>query len=67
MAEYFACRIPPELEVRMAEFNQSCSIECDLVNPYILPGNNLRAINWQFNSILNFLFKIKYEELQCYN
>ncbi|KMQ98495.1 macrophage mhc class i receptor 2-like protein [Lasius niger] len=41
MAEYFACRIPPELEVRMAEFNQSCSIECDLVNPYTLPGSVL--------------------------
>ncbi|XP_029155210.1 uncharacterized protein LOC114928293 isoform X2 [Nylanderia fulva] len=41
MAEYFSCRIPPELEVRMAEFNQSCSIECDLVNPYTLPGSVL--------------------------
>lgn len=54
MAEYFACRIPPELEVRMAEFNQSCSIECDLVNPYILSGNNLRAINWKL--VLSWIF-----------
>ncbi|XP_025163296.1 uncharacterized protein LOC105185673 isoform X1 [Harpegnathos saltator] len=41
VAEYFACRIPPELEVRMAEFNQSCSIECDLIDPYTLPGSVL--------------------------
>lgn len=40
VAEYFACRIPSEMEVTMAEFNQSCSIECDLIDPYTLPGNN---------------------------
>lgn len=44
VAEYFACRIPSDLEVRMAVFNQSCSIECDLVDPYTLPGNKLYRI-----------------------
>lgn len=39
LAEYFACRIPPELEARMAEVYQSCSIKCDLADPYTLPGN----------------------------
>lgn len=33
LTEYFTCRIPPELEV-----SQSCSIKCDLVDPYTLPG-----------------------------
>ncbi|XP_014486309.1 PREDICTED: uncharacterized protein LOC106750455 isoform X2 [Dinoponera quadriceps] len=42
VAEYFSCRIPPDLEIRIqAEFNQSCSIECDLIDPYTLPGNVL--------------------------
>lgn len=48
VAEYFACRIPSELEVRMAAFNQSCSIECDLVDPYTLPGNDLIKLNIKF-------------------
>lgn len=39
LAEYFTCRIPLELETRMAEIFQSCTIECDLVDPYTLPGN----------------------------
>jgi len=55
VTDYFACRIPPELEIRMAAFNQSCSIECDLVDPYTLPGNVLYRINYQELS-----FKIKY-------
>ncbi|XP_029051640.1 uncharacterized protein LOC114880143 [Osmia bicornis bicornis] len=41
LAEYFACRIPPELEARMAEVDQSCFIECDLVDPYTLPDSVL--------------------------
>ncbi|XP_003703511.2 uncharacterized protein LOC100877436 isoform X2 [Megachile rotundata] len=41
LAEYFACRIPPDLEVKMAEVSQSCSIECDLVDPYTLPDSVL--------------------------
>lgn len=41
VAEFFACRIPYTLEINMAKFNKSCSIECDLVDPYIHPGNNL--------------------------
>lgn len=41
VAEYFTCRIPPKLEAEMATFNQSCSIECDLVDPYTLPGGVL--------------------------
>ncbi|KAM0724971.1 Major facilitator superfamily domain-containing protein 6-A [Formica fusca] len=62
MAEYFACRIPPELEVRMAEFNQSCSIECDLVNPYILSGSVLaesqcqRTGDWAEAAFWMYLF-----------
>ncbi|KZC13378.1 Major facilitator superfamily domain-containing protein 6 [Dufourea novaeangliae] len=39
LAEYFACRIPPELKARMAEVYQSCSIECNLVDPYTLPDS----------------------------
>jgi len=46
VAEYFACRIPSKLEVSMAAFNQSCSIECDLVDPYTLPGNDLYIIKY---------------------
>ncbi|XP_066594151.1 uncharacterized protein SP1173 [Prorops nasuta] len=34
VTQYFSCRIPPELEARMAEFHQSCLIECDLTDPY---------------------------------
>ncbi|XP_006607714.1 uncharacterized protein LOC102675846 isoform X2 [Apis dorsata] len=41
LAEYFACRIPLELETRMAEIFQSCTIECDLVDPYTLPDSIL--------------------------
>ncbi|XP_053986374.1 uncharacterized protein LOC128880374 isoform X2 [Hylaeus volcanicus] len=41
LAEYFTCRIPPELRARMAEVYQSCSIECDLVDPYTLPDSVL--------------------------
>ncbi|KYN01802.1 PREDICTED: uncharacterized protein LOC108774817 isoform X2 [Cyphomyrmex costatus] len=41
VAEYFACRIPHKLEVFMAPFNQSCSVECDLVDPYTLAGSVL--------------------------
>ncbi|XP_043509241.1 uncharacterized protein LOC122528313 isoform X1 [Frieseomelitta varia] len=41
LAEYFTCRIPLELETRMAEVYQSCSIECDLVDPYTLPDSVL--------------------------
>ncbi|XP_017754261.1 PREDICTED: uncharacterized protein LOC108546590 isoform X2 [Eufriesea mexicana] len=36
LTEYFTCRIPPELEV-----SQSCSIKCDLVDPYTLPDSVL--------------------------
>ncbi|KAK1130583.1 hypothetical protein K0M31_018708 [Melipona bicolor] len=39
LAEYFTCRIPLELE--MAEVYQSCSIKCDLVDPYTLPDSVL--------------------------
>ncbi|XP_076231800.1 uncharacterized protein LOC143177626 isoform X2 [Calliopsis andreniformis] len=39
LSDYFACRIPPELEARMAEVYQSCFIECDLVDPYTLPDS----------------------------
>ncbi|XP_076294364.1 uncharacterized protein LOC143215790 isoform X1 [Lasioglossum baleicum] len=39
LSEYFACRIPPELKTRMAEVDQTCSIECDLVDAYILPDS----------------------------
>ncbi|XP_035728364.1 uncharacterized protein LOC118444310 isoform X1 [Vespa mandarinia] len=39
--EYFDCRIPPELETRMAEYNQTCTIECDLKDPYVTPGSVL--------------------------
>lgn len=41
VTEYFDCRIPPELEARMAELNQTCSIECDLKDPYVVPGSIL--------------------------
>jgi hypothetical protein len=57
ITDYFACRIPPELEVRMAMFNQSCSIECDLVDPYTLPGNVSNRTNYQE---LSFNLRIKY-------
>ncbi|XP_077262016.1 uncharacterized protein LOC143897311 isoform X2 [Temnothorax americanus] len=62
VAEYFACRIPPDLEVKMAEFNQSCSIECDLVDPYTLPGNVLvksqcqRTGDWTEAAFWMYLF-----------
>ncbi|XP_078039147.1 uncharacterized protein LOC144471193 isoform X2 [Augochlora pura] len=39
LSEYFACRIPPELKARMAEVGQICTIECDLIDPYILPDS----------------------------
>ncbi|CAK9811870.1 Major facilitator superfamily domain-containing protein 6 [Anthophora plagiata] len=39
LTEYFTCRIPPELEIGMADAYQSCSIECDLVDPYTLPDS----------------------------
>ncbi|CAL7939106.1 unnamed protein product [Xylocopa violacea] len=41
LAEYFACRIPTELQARMTEVLQSCSIECNLVDPYTLPDSVL--------------------------
>nr|XP_050860898.1 uncharacterized protein LOC127068607 isoform X1 [Vespula vulgaris]XP_050860899.1 uncharacterized protein LOC127068607 isoform X1 [Vespula vulgaris] len=41
VTEYFNCRIPPELETRMAEYNQTCTIECDLKDPYVTPGSIL--------------------------
>ncbi|XP_076681343.1 uncharacterized protein LOC143375772 isoform X2 [Andrena cerasifolii] len=41
LAEYFACRIPSELEARMAEVYQSCSIECSLVDAYTMPDSVL--------------------------
>lgn len=41
LSEYFTCRIPPELQVKMAEVYQSCSIECDLVDAYTMPGSTI--------------------------
>ncbi|XP_076169472.1 uncharacterized protein LOC143147766 isoform X2 [Ptiloglossa arizonensis] len=41
LAEYFACRIPSELKAQMAEVSRTCSIECDLVDPYTLPDSVL--------------------------
>ncbi|XP_076624845.1 uncharacterized protein LOC143343638 isoform X2 [Colletes latitarsis] len=41
VVEYFTCRIPPELKARMADVYQTCSIECDLVDPYTLPDSVL--------------------------
>ncbi|XP_023289628.1 uncharacterized protein LOC105698511 isoform X2 [Orussus abietinus] len=41
VGEYFNCRIPGELVSTMAEFNQSCTVECDLVDPYTLQGSVL--------------------------
>ncbi|EZA56010.1 uncharacterized protein LOC105278708 isoform X2 [Ooceraea biroi] len=61
MTDYFACRIPSELEARMAAFNQSCSIECDLVDPY-LPGSLLaesqcqRTGDWAKAAFWMYLF-----------
>ncbi|KAK0176210.1 hypothetical protein PV328_000368 [Microctonus aethiopoides] len=39
IAEDFTCRIPFEMESKMAEFNQSCSIECEILDPFMLPGS----------------------------
>lgn len=55
LAEYFACRIPPELETRMAEVYQSCSIECSLADPYTLPGNT--TIYYTISRLRIFIFK----------
>ncbi|XP_043486605.1 uncharacterized protein LOC122514044 isoform X1 [Polistes fuscatus] len=41
ITEYFDCRIPPELETRMVEYNKTCAIECDLKDPYVTPGSIL--------------------------
>ncbi|XP_012525865.1 uncharacterized protein LOC105830811 isoform X2 [Monomorium pharaonis] len=60
--EYFACRIPPKLEDQMAKFNKSCSIECDLVDPYTLPGGVLaesqcqRTGDWTEAAFWMYLF-----------
>ncbi|XP_011862279.1 PREDICTED: uncharacterized protein LOC105558936 isoform X2 [Vollenhovia emeryi] len=62
VAEYFACRIPSELEVKMVPFNKTCSIECDLVNPYTLPGGVLvesqcqRTGDWTEAAFWMYLF-----------
>ncbi|XP_043284527.1 uncharacterized protein SP1173 isoform X2 [Venturia canescens] len=37
--EDIKCRIPRELEKTMAKFNQSCTVECDLLDPFMLPGS----------------------------
>lgn len=39
--EYFSCRIPSQLETKMAEINQTCSVECDLNEPYTITGSTL--------------------------
>ncbi|XP_067206859.1 uncharacterized protein SP1173 isoform X2 [Linepithema humile] len=62
VAEYFACRIPLEMEARMAKFNQTCSIECDLVDPYTHPGSILaesqcqRTGDWAEAAFWMYLF-----------
>ncbi|XP_034952618.1 uncharacterized protein SP1173 [Chelonus insularis] len=40
IVENFTCRIPGELETTMAKFNQSCAIECDLLDPFMLSGSS---------------------------
>ncbi|KAL0102904.1 hypothetical protein PUN28_018301 [Cardiocondyla obscurior] len=62
VAEYFACRVPSKLEIEQAAFNQSCSIECDLVDPYTLPGGVLaesqcqRVGDWTEAAFWMYLF-----------
>lgn len=38
IAEEFLCRIPGNMEATYRAFNQTCSIECDLLDPFMLPG-----------------------------
>ncbi|XP_044579842.1 uncharacterized protein LOC123261971 isoform X1 [Cotesia glomerata] len=39
ITEDFTCRIPRKLEADMAKFNQTCSVECDILDPFVLPGS----------------------------
>ena len=47
--EYFSCRIPSQLETKMAEINQTCSVECDLNEPYTITGEPYK----RFLNLLN--------------
>lgn len=48
ISEEFTCRIPRKLEADMAKFNQTCSVECDILDPFVLPG--------KFTMLHNHLF-----------
>lgn len=45
ISEDIHCRIPKSLEYSMAEFNQTCTIECDMFDPFMLPGSHQHKEN----------------------
>lgn len=63
IAEDIRCRIPRELEASVAEFNQSCTVECDLLDPFMLPGTRVLTKN---ENGIKTVFSIK-KQNECGN